>query len=319
MKLNNLIARFLANKATKEEWENLETWKTESQDNLSDLLEMQSIWQDAVDLKGYKDFDRTSAWDSINEQLDDDDSIETTAPKTRKIISLKWVAGIAAAVTIAFVALNIGTSDPELSFNSVASNNSVENVELVDGSNIVLNKNTKLNYASDFDNNRTVILDGEAYFDVARNETKPFTVATDCANITVLGTSFNIEEKDGYVNVLVTSGSVSVRSGDNEVLLKKNDMVKCDCQTIKKVNRPGNNYLSWKTNKLEFNETPLDLAIADIARHYNVNISFNDESKSKKLPVTDVFEGGNIETVIEGIALITGIKYFVEGNKYIIQ
>ena len=61
MKINNLIARFLANKATKEEWDNLETWKTESQDNLSDLLEMQSIWQDAVDLKGYQDFDRTSA------------------------------------------------------------------------------------------------------------------------------------------------------------------------------------------------------------------------------------------------------------------
>ena len=318
MKINNLIARFLANKATKEEWDNLETWKTESQGNLSDLLEMQSIWQDAVDLKGYKDFDRTSAWDSINGQLEDD-SIETKAPKRRQIISLKWVAGIAAAVTIAIVALNIVSTDSELSFNSVASNNSVENVQLVDGSNIVLNKNTELNYASDFENNRTVILDGEAYFDVARNESKPFTVATDCANITVLGTSFNIEEKEGYVNVLVTSGSVSVRSGDEEVLLKKNDMVKCDCQSIKKLNRPGNNYLSWKTNKLEFNETPLDIAIADIARHYNVNISFTKESQSKKLPVTDVFEGGDIETVIEGIALITGIKYFVEGNKYIIQ
>ena len=318
MKINNLIARFLANKATKEEWGNLETWKTESQDNLGDLLEMQSIWQDAVDLRGYKDFDSSSAWDSINGKLDDD-SIDSDIPKRRQIISLKWVAGIAAAVAITLVALNITSTDSELSFNSVASNNSIENVRLVDGSNIVLNKNTKLNYASDFDNNRTVILDGEAYFDVARDESKPFTITTDCANITVLGTSFNIEEKDGYVNVLVTSGSVSVNSGDEEVLLKKDDMVKCDCRTIKKVNRPGNNYLSWKNNKLEFNETPLDMAVADIARHYNVNISFSDESQSRKLPVTDVFEGGNIETVIEGIALITGIKYFVEGNKYIIQ
>ena len=50
MRINNLIARFLVNKATKEEWEQLETWKKESQDNLAELKDMQSFWQDSLDL-----------------------------------------------------------------------------------------------------------------------------------------------------------------------------------------------------------------------------------------------------------------------------
>ncbi len=321
MGINNLIARFLADKTTREEWEQLESWKTESKENLKELMELKSIWSDTVDLKDYKEYDQNSAWNTINAQLEDS-PLSRTETKTRsntRFLNLKWTAGIAAAIAILiFAVVSVNNSSIE-GYNSIASNDTVETVELPDGSNIVLNKNTDLNYATDFGSNRSIILDGEAYFDVARDEERPFSILTDCGKVTVLGTSFNIEENEDYVDVLVTSGSVKVQSGDEEVILTKNEMVRCGGEGITKRELPGSNYLSWKTNKLIFNDLPLHLAIADISRHFNVNLAFSGESKAMNLRIDDEFENQDFDSVMESIVLITGIKYIKEGKKYVIQ
>ncbi|GLR18349.1 FecR family protein [Portibacter lacus] len=313
MRINNLIARFLVNKTTKEEWDTLESWKQESQTNLNELLEMQSIWNNSVDLKDYKQFDKKSAWDLIDNQLD-----EAPVQKT-KFLNLKWAAGIAAAVTIIMVSVFTFSSGVPDGFNHISATGIIENVTLPDGSNIFMNKNSGLDYASNFNENRTIILDGEAYFDVARDESKPFEIETDHAQITVLGTSFNVEEHGDYVDVYVTSGKVKVVSGDEEVILTKNEMVTCSNGKISKLSRPGRNYLSWKTGKLEFSETPLHKVVEDLTRHFNKKLTFASSSKAMNQPVVATFEGEDFESVLETLVLITGLKYHKEGQKYVIQ
>lgn len=324
MRINNLIARFLADKTTREEWEQLEIWKKDSQENLRELTEMQSIWEDTVDLKEYKSFDADSAWDNLEGVLDDDipgDRIlaEPATKKQPKLLTFRWISGIAAAIAILiFSVITILPEDIE-GYSKVMSQNTTENLSLPDGSLVVLNKNTEMNYATNFTDDRSVILEGEAYFNVARDEQKPFTIETDCGKVTVLGTSFNIEEKGDHVNVLVTSGSVRVNSGDQEVVLQKNEMVRCGNNGIERIRIPGGNYLSWKTDRLIFNEAPLHRVIQDLSRHFGKSIAFSPQSKAMNIKIADEFYSQDFESVMESIVLITGIKYIKDGNKYVIQ
>lgn len=319
MRINNLIARFLVNKTTKEEWDTLESWKKESQDNLNELLEMQSIWKDSVDLKGYQEYDSKSAWNIINQQLGEEESSNSTAPTKYRILNLKWTVGIAASISIIlFSIFTLNSGVPE-GYNHISSDGVIENFTLPDGSDIYMNKNSALDYASNFTEKRSIILDGEAYFDVARNEALPFVIKTEEADITVLGTSFNVEEKEGMVSVYVTSGKVKVESGDEKVILTKNQMVKCENGKITTLKSPGANYLSWKSKKLIFEETPLHLVARDLSRHYNKKLVFSGESKAMNQQVTDTFDQEDFESVLETLVLITGIKYIKEGRTYIIQ
>ncbi|WP_235298384.1 FecR family protein [Portibacter marinus] len=318
MRIHNLIARFLVNKTTKEEWNALETWKQESQDNLNELLEMQSIWNDSIDLKDYKEFDKNNAWDLINSQIEEQ-SPQETPKKSYKILQLKWAAGIAATIAIilfSIFTLDVGTID---GYNHITADGLIESFTLPDGSDIYINRNSAVDYATNFADNRSIILDGEAYFDVARDEESPFTIVTDEAEVTVLGTSFNIEEHDGKVDIYVTSGKVKVVSGENEVILSKNEMVSCSNGRIEQIAVPSGNYLSWKSNKLIFEETPLHKVVQDLSRHYHTRLVFSGGSKAMNQQVTDIFEGEDFESVLETLVLITGIKYNREGNTYIIQ
>ncbi len=315
MGINNLIARFLADKATKEEWEQLDTWKKESQDNLNELLELKSIWNESMDLKDYEEFDQSDAWNKINLQLED--TPEVPIRKTN-FLSLKWVGGIAAAIALTIFAWN-SFSDHTPSGYTGHFAEQIELLSLEDGSDVTMNRHTTLNYAENFTDVRDIILDGEAYFEVARDEQHPFSIHTDHADVTVLGTTFNIHEEDDYTDVYVTSGKVKVVSKDSEVILTVNDMVRCQNGEIKKLNSPGPNYLSWKTNKLSFQDVPLHLAIEDINKHFGKQIVFSGTSKAMNQKINDVFVNQDFDSVLESIALITGISYATEGKKIVIQ
>ena len=318
MNINNLIARFLVNKTTKEEWDTLDAWKQESQENLNELMEMQTIWKDSVDLKGYQDFDKKSAWDLINDKTEDD-LLSKVSKKSAKFINLRWVAGIAAAISIiVFSVFTMTTGVPD-GYNRIVAAGIIENVTLPDGSQIFMNRHAELDYAVNFENRRDIILEGEAYFEVARDEENPFTIKTQHADVTVLGTSFNIEEFGDHVDIYVTSGRVKVVSGNEEIILTKNEMVQCKDGKIRKVKAPGRNYLSWKSNKLEFNDEPLHLVVRDLNRHYKQKISFSGDSKAMNQLVNDVFEGEDFDSVLETLVLITGIKFNKKGNNYVIE
>ena len=87
------------------------------------------------------------------------------------------------------------------------------NITLVDGTNVWLNARTSLSYPVKFGkNNRQVVLDGEAYFDVTKDKSKPFIVQTDNYNVEVLGTQFDVNaySETGEFETTLMSGSLKV-------------------------------------------------------------------------------------------------------------
>ena len=148
-------------------------------------------------------------------------SVRAIIPKNSSRLWLRIAAALLLLVVSGFIINYFVFKNTEMQFQS---DNSTLPVILPDGSKIILNKNSRLSYASNFgEKDRRVTLKGEAFFDVERNTLKPFVIAVNQAEVDVLGTSFNVQgyENRTEIEVTVQTGIVrfSVQQENREVEL----------------------------------------------------------------------------------------------------
>lgn len=244
--------------------------------------------------------------------------------KTRFIVSF---AGIAAALFIGLVTgvlFNYFYSHQNGPGYYVAHSpkGSVSDVLLPDGTVIYLNAGSRIQYAVEGKKVRQVILDGEAWFDVAENRKKPFIVHTGFYNIKVTGTQFNVKAypEDEEIVTTLEKGTIVAQSSENlklatEIMLKPGEQLVFNKNTktaaLKKVNTKW--YTSWKDNKLIFINMELKDLIVLLERKYGVNI----EVKSKD--ILNLHFDGTIknESIIEILDIIQKtlpIRYAIVGQ-----
>ena len=201
---------------------------------------------------------------------------------------------------------------------------------LSDGTHVYLNSGTSLRYPIQFvnDSTRTVFLSGEAYFEVTKDEKKPFVVEADQVQIRVLGTKFDVSNypEDSDINTVLISGSVSLQMPRAEsnvkdtVVLepgykgewKKNNLT----MKVEKVNTMV--YTGWIQGKLIFQNTPFRKIRKELERHYNVEIINNNTLLDEQL-FDATFDIETIEQVMESFNKSYAIKYKIKDNKIIIN
>lgn len=152
------------------------------------------------------------------------------------------------------------------------------NIELPDGSNVWLNAGTQMQYPVSFmEDKREIILDGEAYFDVARNEKCPFIVHTHAMDIEVLGTKFNVEAyaKQQNFEASLIQGKIKIKSpSDNnisQVLLPDyKSTLKNGKLVISKIE--DYNIYRWKEGLYCFKNKSFIEIIKDLEKYYNLKI-----------------------------------------------
>ncbi|SEG26699.1 FecR family protein [Parabacteroides chinchillae] len=130
------------------------------------------------------------------------------------------------------------------------------------------------NYGKD---RRVVEMKGKAFFQVKRNETRPFFVEADLAEIRVLGTSFQVETPRNSVEVNVETGKVSFTAGKEkeQVILTAGMSASYSMEKkgITVLTEEDANYLSWKTGLLRFTDAPINKVIEDLDNYYQVKIT----------------------------------------------
>lgn len=161
------------------------------------------------------------------------------------------------------------------------------NITLPDGTNVWLNARTSLKYPTKFSKkNREVILDGEAYFEVARNEAKPFIVQTDKYNVEVLGTKFDVDAYSGTGEFETTlmKGSVRVASVEypeqNLVLKPDNKVYLCKGQLRVAPVEDYNPY-RWKEGLICFKDATFSSIMKDFEKYYGLNIHVKNKEVRK--------------------------------------
>lgn len=193
---------------------------------------------------------------------------------------------------------------------------------LADGTKVWVNAGSRFAFPSKFSQKtREVHLEGEAYFEVAKNEAQPFFVKTGDVNVKVLGTHFNISayKEDKNIETVLLEGSIMMTNpkmfglGKNELLLKPNQKA-CYNKEEKTVNvnneTNAETYIAWTEGWLEFSRESLNSVFVKLERYYNVDIEtpgkFKDELISGKLDLKDSLH--DVLVVLEDIAKIRSQK-----------
>ena len=191
-------------------------------------------------------------------------------------------------------------------------------IVLPDGSHVWLNAVSSLNFPTSFSGtNRNVALTGEAYFEVSKNKSMPFIVAIGETKVTVLGTHFNVNAYTDEKNIITTlmEGSVKFSGKDEERLLNPGQHSVYDntihSLMVKKAD--VSQAIAWKDGFFEFSNTDLGTIMRQIARWYDVDISY-------KTTIKDVAYGGGISrklNLTEVLRLLetSGVKFKIDNRK----
>lgn len=179
----------------------------------------------------------------------------------------------------------------------------MKNVYLPDSTLVSLAGNSSLRYdARGYrKTGRRVEMKGKAFFEVVRNKARPFSVRTTLAVVEVLGTSFQVEDENAEVCVNVATGKVRFTAGENKqnVILTAgmSATYSMEKKDITVVTKEEENYLSWKTGLLRFNNTPLEEVVQDLNEYYQVKLVNKTETSDRcltasfnKMPLDEVLQ-----------------------------
>ncbi len=184
-------------------------------------------------------------------------------------------------------------------------------VTLPDNSEVVLNAATEVSYnAENWDEDRNVTLQGEAFFKVAKG--KRFTVATANGTVTVLGTQFNVENRAGFFEVTCYEGLVSVTYQGQEKKLPAGTSFLVVHNTIVQPEAPSTSKPSWLLNESRFKSIPISFVLDELERQYNIKVTTKDIDTNTVF--TGSFSNTDIDLALRSISTPSGLKYNLEGN-----
>lgn len=194
---------------------------------------------------------------------------------------------------------------------------------LSDGTIVWMNAESMLRYPTSFSGSkREVFLEGEAFFEVARDTKHPFIVNTDRHSVEALGTSFNISAyPDSKVYTTLAEGKVKVKTSNSSVILVPNFQAIIEMETDEIVTRqvPANLFTSWTKGNYEFRNTSLEEIVAQLSRWYNVDIYFKNESLKNKRFAGIIFRNEELSFAIETIEKVSEVHFTRVGEVIYIE
>jgi hypothetical protein len=191
-------------------------------------------------------------------------------------------------------------------------------LELSDGSTVWVNAESSIRYPVTFaSNERVVHVDGEAFFDVVKDDSKLFVVKTNDYSVRVLGTKFNVKcyTDEDFVATTLVSGSVSIPTslGEEKVIspgeqlrLNRNDRT----VTVSKVDTEI--YTSWINNTITLRETPLHEIVSQLRRRYDVQFVFEDSSLRDETFTGVVPLNESLNTILSMFSKVSSVDFRVE-------
>lgn len=197
-------------------------------------------------------------------------------------------------------------------------------VTLADGTKVWLNAGTKLTYPIAFvGKERRVRLEGEGYFEVERDENKPFIVEINGMEVKVLGTSFNLRSfaADNRSTAILVSGKIEVRTSTECIELSPNQRVdlligesKLDVREVDAVA-----YSAWTKGRFVFRRERLETILDDVSRWYNVTV-FYEQSSVKDILFSGIMERyADISQTLEMLERTGKVSFIVDQKEIIVR
>ncbi|MDW3211123.1 MAG: FecR domain-containing protein [Reichenbachiella sp.] len=295
------ILAYLKGELNAKERQQVEQWVALSDANQRAFDEIEKIYLSSeISFTNFQpDVDR--AWKSVANAIGESKS-------GGQNILYKVAAVITLIVGLGFIVFQYQNQSEQLIANTTEGE--IKKLELADGSIIWLNENSTFSYSKKMDQDKRVVrLDGQAYFDVAKDSERPFVILGEKATVEVLGTSFDLVSKATYANVNVTSGRVAFGSSSDEkvkVILEKGNQATFTGNKLAKNDSFNDNASSWMTKDFMFKSAPLSQVAETLSEHFNVKIKVDEAIKN--CLITSSFEDKELDEILSTFEAIANIK-----------
>lgn len=311
----DLIANYLSGNASDAEVQELETWVLASPEHQEAFMAAKKAWMLSGMQKGATVIDVGKNWKAVSSQLFQEQKVVDLPSRAKPLRWLGIAAAIALVVSLGIWLLMDMRKERVLEF---AAAESVRTLDLPDGSSVTLNQASSLSYdGTDASGRRMLRLEGDAFFDVHRDEDRPFIINTRGLSIEVLGTSFYVDarQEEPEIQVIVASGLVEVRSDSAQLRLAANEKAVFEKATkdLAKDENTDANYLSIKTNALDFADSSLEEVVFALNRHFNVQIKLRIEDL-ENCRVTATYENKSLAAILAIIESTLGIQSTQTGD-----
>ena len=318
--MDELIIRVLSGTASTFEEERLKRWRSEASENEAHYLETSRVW----DLTAPEEVAGPAAppADAVLRIADSRPSgtpatrrksplrSSTTKKSIRLQRKLQWGLALAASMVAVTVGLRMmGESSGTAPVASYATGiGESRTVTLADGSFVRLAPESRLRDWST-EASRRVALSGRAFFAVAHDADRPFTVETDAGAVTVLGTRFELSQSQEALRAVVVEGRVSVSNDHGAVEVTRGSVATVirGAAPRSEISDDVYSLLNWPGGVLVFQGTPLGQAAEEVSRHFGRTLEVSGERLEARR-ISAWFDGETFDEIAESLCVVAGAE-----------
>ncbi len=312
---NDLIIRYLCGEAGEEEIVQLSRWLSESPENQKLFEEYRKSWSE-IDRKTVDQIDVQKEWERFEKQAWQTQETKTYVNKGWNVSRMLKMAAIFLLLAVpAFFLIRYYIGITRQSFTATRE---ILEKNLPDGTSVLLNTGSTLKYSSFKGTKREVTLTGEAYFQVAHDQAKPFIISSENVRIAVLGTSFyvNTSGKNGKQEVILDKGRVAfyyMDQPDEQVILNPGEKAEIISGKITKSQNEDQNYMAWKTHRFVFENKALSEILKALNKVYHTDIILTNPELANCL-VTATFDRQSPEAILNVLKATLDLTIIQSGN-----
>ena len=316
-----LILKYLQGTISASEQQELNAWMQASDENKKLVNDFVWMWKAGKSRIDTPDFHTSAEWHRIEKAIGQGQTKQAQSIQFFGYATpLKIAASIAVIAVFSWIIYSVvfrhETTLKQSGEEMVA-------VTLPDGSTAWLNHHSRLAYPDNFSKrSRTVLLSGEAFFEVKPDSEKPFIVQTKKARVKVVGTSFNVRafEETAETEVFVVTGRVnfSNRRDKQGITLRPGEMAVTENNTIVRLGNEELNTLAWKEKRLIFKKSSLSRVVNNLETYFKIDIEIKNENVAG-CRFTGTFDQPTLEEVIEALSISLDLTIVKKGDIYVVD
>ena len=298
---NELMLKFLSDTATAEEREAMEAWMADSEENAKYIEQLKSLWANAESFSLLESIDLDQNWQGVQSKVN-----QQKAGNSK--VFWRIAAAVVFIVSASFLAKSLLYSPPEqLSITAQEQSD----FTLPDGSVVTLKKGATLKYPEEFEDERRVVFEGEAFFDVVSNPQKPFIINADDTETMVLGTSFNLKTATSHTGfeLVLVEGKVSFSTPNEKVVLTPGQRVALGPNgLLEKTENTNRNFQAWQTGTLVFENAKMSDVFQDIGNAYNVRFEMENAAFAS-CTLTARYDQEDLDSILNTLEILFNTSF----------
>lgn len=316
-----LLVKYLAGEASYTEAMAVDEWLTQSPAHAKELKQLMQLWAETGRQESHIAPDIKAAWNRA--AADREQVMQQEHAKQTRAIRHRWIAAALLLILAGstYLLLRQRTANHIPGMHTISASADIIHQTLPDSSVVVLLPGSALHYPAQFPaGEKTVSMEGEAYFNIKPDAVNPFTVQIDDLRIKVIGTAFNVKKGKDSIIVQVDNGTVQLSNAKKMVVVKGGMQaiyLKAAGTFYLSKLENGNNY-AYATRVFQFTNIRLEQAAAILSKAYNVPIVLENK-KLADCTISTTFTNMSLEDVLEIIAAALSIQYRINGSTILVS